>query len=143
MPAITRTIHRKLIARLVLGWLVLSILMGTVVYFVEIGKVDDFVVNLAMEESGSFMSDNVDYLNSPNPAHHALLLERSEEHIRKGHFIALALYTRDRQKIMAVLRPGLDMSVMEPHRGGLAQGGPPSTGPRTSTGCLPYTCSCR
>jgi HD-GYP domain-containing protein (c-di-GMP phosphodiesterase class II) len=104
-----------LIARLVLGWFVLSILMGTVVYFVEIGKVDDFVVNLAMEESGSFVQDNVDYLNSPNPAHHALLLERSEEHIRKGHFIALALYTRGRQKIMAVLRPGLDTSVMEPH----------------------------
>ncbi len=90
--------------------------MGAVVYFVEIGKVDDFVVNLAVEESGSFLHDNVDYLNSAEPAHHALLLEKSEEHIAHGHFIALALYTKDRRKILVTLRPGLDASVMEPHR---------------------------
>lgn len=94
----------------------LSVLMGAVVYFVEIGKVDDFVVNLAVEESGSFLHDNVDYLNSAEPAHHALLLEKSEEHIAHGHFIALALYTKDRRKILVTLRPGLDASVMEPHR---------------------------
>jgi HD-GYP domain-containing protein (c-di-GMP phosphodiesterase class II) len=116
MPTVNRTIHRKLIARLVLGWLLLSILMGTVVYFVEIGKVNDFVVNLAVEESRSFLHDNVDYLNSSDPAYHALLRERSEEHIRKGHFIALGLYTKDRQKIMAAFGPGVDPSVMEPHK---------------------------
>lgn len=116
MPNVTRTIHRKLIARLVIGWLLLSILMGAVVYFVETGKVDDFVVNLAVEESGSFLHDTVDYLNSPDPAHHTLLRKRGEEHIRKGHFIALALYNRDRQKIMVAIRPGLDASVMEPHK---------------------------
>jgi HD-GYP domain-containing protein (c-di-GMP phosphodiesterase class II) len=115
MPIVTRTIHRKLITRLALGWLLLSILMGAVVYYVETSKVDEFVVNLAIKESGSFLQDNVDYLNSPDPAHHALLLERSEEHIRKGHFIALALYTRDRKKILAVVRTGLDAIVMEPH----------------------------
>lgn len=98
MPTVTRTIHRKLIARLVLGWLLLSILIGAVVYFIEIGKVDDFVVNLAIDESGSFLHDSVDYLNSLDPDHHAL--EKSEEHIRKGHFIALAIYTKDRQKIL-------------------------------------------
>lgn len=116
MPIVTRTIHRKLIARLVLGWLLLSVLMGTVVYFVETGKVDDFVVNLAVEESGSFLHDTVDYLNSPDPAHHALLRKRGEEHISHGHFIALALYTRDRREILSALRPGLDASVMEPHK---------------------------
>lgn len=116
MPIVTRTIHRKLIARLVLGWLVLSILMGAVVYFIEIRKVGDFVVNLAIEESGSFRHDTVDHLNSPDPAHHALLRKRGEKHITDGHFIALALYTRDRRKILVVLRPGLDASVMEPHK---------------------------
>lgn len=115
MPTNTRSIHWKLITRLALGWLLLSILMGAVVYFIEIRKVDDFVVELAIRESGSFMQDNVDYLNSSNPAHHAILLERSEAHITMGHFIALALYNSDRQKIMVVVRPGLDKSVMEPH----------------------------
>lgn len=116
MPNVTRTLHRKLIARLVLGWLLLSILMGAVVYFIEIRKIGDFVVNLAIEESGSFLHDTVDYLNSPDPAHHALLRKRGEEHITHGHFIALALYTRDRREILVALRSGLDMSVMEPHR---------------------------
>ena len=112
---ITRTIHRKLIARLVTGWLALSIVIGAVVYFIETGKVDDFVVNLATEESRSFLHDNMDNLNSADPARHALLRAESEEHIRKGHFIALALYTKDRQKILTILRPGLDASVMDPH----------------------------
>lgn len=115
MPAVTRTIHRNLITRLALGWLLLSVLMGAVVYFIEMGKVGAFVVNLAAEESGSFMLDSVERLNSPDPAGHVLLIEKSKEHIRKGHFIALSLYSRDRQKIIAMTRPGLDTSVMEPH----------------------------
>ena len=115
MPAVTRAIHRKLITRLVLGWLLLSILIGTVVYIIELKKIDDFVVNLAIEESGSFTHDSADYLNSPAPAHHAILLEKSKEHIRKGHFIALALYKKDRQKVLIATRSGLDTSVMGSH----------------------------
>jgi hypothetical protein len=47
MPNVTRTIHRKLIARPVLGWLLLSILVGAIVYSIEIGRVDDFVLDSA------------------------------------------------------------------------------------------------
>lgn len=53
MAVVTKKIHRKLIARLLLGWCALSILIGSAVYFIEIKKVDDFVVNL--EISGSLM----------------------------------------------------------------------------------------
>lgn len=99
-----------------MAWPLLSIMIGSVVYFIELRRVDDLVKNLAVSESDPFARDNADYLNSDNPAHRSILSERSAEHIRMGHFIAVALYNRTKQKITEVIRPGFDQDIMGQHQ---------------------------
>ncbi|MBF0321156.1 MAG: hypothetical protein HQL01_15290 [Nitrospirae bacterium] len=41
--AVTRNIHKRLITRLLLGWVVLTIVLGTVVYFVKLEEIDERV----------------------------------------------------------------------------------------------------
>jgi HD-GYP domain-containing protein (c-di-GMP phosphodiesterase class II) len=98
-------IHRKLIIRLLLVSVILSILIGVVVYFIEIKKVDEYVVGLAMEESQGFVKGNTDYLNSPDPFHRELLRQESWKHIQEKHFVMVELYDRNKQKIVEVLHP--------------------------------------
>lgn len=105
-----------MIIRLLLVWPFLSILIGAIVYVIELRRVDDLVKDLAVSESRPFTYDNVDYLNSDEPAHRLLLRERNEEHIRMGHFIAVALYNRARQKVNEVIRPGFDKDLIGWHK---------------------------
>ena len=116
MPIVTASIRKALFMRLLLAWPLLSIFIGSVVYFIELKRVDDLVKDLAISESSPFAHDNVDFLNSDKPAHRLVLLERSQEHIRMGHFIAVALYNRVKQKINEVIRPGFDKDVMSRHQ---------------------------
>lgn len=84
----------------------LSLVIGTAVYFLEMETVDDLVVKLATEESRTFLTTDRDYLNSPNPADRAVLARKSEEHIAKGHFLVVELYDRNKQRIVEVMKEG-------------------------------------
>ena len=102
----TGSIHKKLIARLAIGWLILSIAIGSVVLILELKNIDEFVVDLAVSESKSFTADKEDWINSPKPEHRAILLAKSREHIAMGHFIVVHLYGRDGRQILSVSKPG-------------------------------------
>ncbi len=111
-----RGVHRKLIARLAVGWFVLSAAIGVVVFILEIRKVDEFVVDLAFSESKSFTKDEEDRINNPDPEHRAILLAKSKEHIAMGHFIVVHLYGRDGRKILSVSQPGRELiEVLNPY----------------------------
>jgi len=59
-------VHRKLIIRLLLAWILLSILIGAAVFFLEMRKIDAYVVALALEESRDFERDHSKFLNNPD-----------------------------------------------------------------------------
>jgi len=97
-----QNIHKKLILRLLAAWLSLSILMGGVVFYLEIGKVDRFVGRMAAEESKGFIKVMSDYLKSPDEANHAQLVQEGRKHILKEHFVMVELFDNNKQKIVEV-----------------------------------------
>lgn len=97
-----RHVNRKLIVRLLLAWIVLSILIGAAVFFIEARKIDAYVVALAAEESRGFIKKDRDDLNSQDPVRRERLYRESRKHIEVGHFIAVKLYSRDKVVIVAV-----------------------------------------
>ncbi|MFH2121047.1 MAG: HD domain-containing phosphohydrolase [Pseudomonadota bacterium] len=98
-------IHRKLIIRLLLAWILLSILIGSVVFFVEMRKIDAYVVALASEESRDFEKDHSKFLNNPDQLHLERLREKTRKHIKDKHFIAIKIYNRDREVIVEASHP--------------------------------------
>lgn len=47
---LTDNIHKRVIKRLLLVWIFLSIIIGAIVYFVEIEKIDNLAVALAIND---------------------------------------------------------------------------------------------
>ncbi|MGZ4956938.1 MAG: phosphohydrolase, partial [Methylobacter sp.] len=56
--ATSRFIHRKILLRLFLGWLFLSIAVGGVVLWLEVNRIQHFVHELALRESATFSGES-------------------------------------------------------------------------------------
>lgn len=102
---LTDNIHKRVIKRLLLVWILLSIIIGAIVYFVEIEKIDDFVVDLAIQESELFVNDFHAYFHNPKPANYNNLKNKIQEHINDMHFITIELYDIDKKKMLAEALP--------------------------------------
>ena len=98
-------VHRKLIIRLLLAWILLSVLIGAAVFFLEMRKINAYVVSLALEESRDFERNHSKFLNNPDELHLERLREEMQKHIEDKHFIAVKLYNRDRELIAEVDHP--------------------------------------
>ncbi|MBF0338361.1 MAG: HD-GYP domain-containing protein [Nitrospirae bacterium] len=98
-------LHRRLILRLFLGWIVISIVVGTVVFFIKLEEVDGFVEKLAFAESRSLIDDKKVYLESSDPKKKEYLIQLLQEHIVKGHFVIVEVYDKDKQKRAEVVAP--------------------------------------
>ncbi|MHB8092276.1 MAG: HD-GYP domain-containing protein [Syntrophales bacterium] len=98
-------IHRKLIVRLLLAWIGLSVLIGAVVFFAETKKIDAYVVALAQEESHDLEKIHENFLKTPDLPHLEQLREEAWKHIEDGHFIAVKLYNRGRELIVEASHP--------------------------------------
>ena len=102
-------VHRKLIIRLLLAWILLSILIGAAVFFLEMRKIDAYVVSLASEESRDFERDHSKFLDNPDKLHLERLREETRQHIKDEHFIAVKLYNRDRELIVEANHPAAQL----------------------------------
>lgn len=98
-------VNRQLIVRLLLAWIVLSVLIGSLVFFMETRKIDAYVVALALTESRNFEKGHRNFLEKPDRRHLEQLREESRKHIEDGHFIAVKLYNRDRKMIVEANHP--------------------------------------
>jgi len=92
-------VHKKLIVRLLLAWISLSVLIGAVVLYMEARKIDADVVALALEESRDFEKLHGKFLKNPDLPHLEQLRKEARRHIEDEHFIAVKLYNRDRKLI--------------------------------------------
>ncbi|MEO6697333.1 MAG: HD domain-containing protein [Gammaproteobacteria bacterium] len=97
-------IHRRVLKRLAYGWMSLSILIGGIVFYIEMEKVDNLVLKLATKESAAFTAENLRYFNRPD-ADTGLLREKVQEFLR-SHFIIIELYGRDKKIILEAMDPG-------------------------------------
>lgn len=108
-------IHKKVLLRLLLGWLVLSALMGGIVFYWEMEKVDDRVLKLATREAGSFTSDTLDHFNRIDEAHPEalqLIKDKAAEFL-KQHFTVIELYQANKKKFLEATDPGAEFVEAE------------------------------
>ena len=96
-----QTIHWDIIKRLFVGWVLLSLLIGGAVYYLELKKVDQMVLGLAVAES-RFFTDELDR----SSASRTEMLKQKADHFLSKHFIAIELYDEHNNKILREIKPG-------------------------------------
>ncbi|PQJ95083.1 hypothetical protein CXB77_12250 [Chromatium okenii] len=67
------SIHTRVLLRLFSGWIVLSLLIGGIVFYFEMKKVDDRVLKLATQEVSTFTIDILDHFNLIDQTHADIL----------------------------------------------------------------------
>lgn len=107
-------IHLTVIKRLFFGWLLLSAVIGGVVFYLKTENIDVLVRNLALRESATLTSSYLDYSRQPTLEHLEALQRRSEEHTR-SHFVVIELYDSDKKLLVEALRSGSDRISQEAH----------------------------
>ncbi|HUW50682.1 MAG TPA: HD domain-containing phosphohydrolase [Sulfuricella sp.] len=95
-----QNIHKTVFKRLLLGWLALSLLIGGIVFYLEMEKVDDFVLDLAVKESQPFTAN----FDPADPAQ-LMKLKRQSSELFRSHFVVVELYDAARQRILEVTDP--------------------------------------
>lgn len=101
-----KNIHNIVVRRLALAWMILSIVLGVVVFYLETESADDRILNLAVLETQSFTSENLHRLNQPDPDLSGLRQKTAE--FLKSHFVIVELYNRDKKKTLEGVDPGKD-----------------------------------
>ncbi len=96
-----RNIHKLVIARLIIGWILLSVMLGGIVYYIELQKVGKFVFDLATVESRLF-TGTIDR----NSARRKDELKIRADEFLKQHFVVIELYDANKNQILHAERPG-------------------------------------
>lgn len=111
------SIHKRVILRLLIAWLALSVVIGAAVSYFEIRKAEALVLQLAIAESRTFAASNLYHFNRPGEAHE-VALRRQAELLLKQQFILITLYDRDQHPILQVAAPGPNATevLMQQHR---------------------------
>ncbi|MCK9607989.1 phosphohydrolase [Methylomonas lenta] len=103
-----RFIHRLILTRLFLGWLLLSLVIGGVVLWLEVNRIQQFVHELALKESANFSGEsahNLQGLDAKARQH----LEKLAEKLVNQHFLVVELYDLNKQLQLETVRPGLEL----------------------------------
>jgi HD-GYP domain-containing protein (c-di-GMP phosphodiesterase class II) len=96
-----QSIHKKIIKRLFIGWLPLSLVISLAVIYLELEKVDKLVLGLAVKESRTFTVE----FNRSSDAQMKLLQHKAGEFL-KGHFVYLELYDEQKKQLFEQVSPG-------------------------------------
>ena len=96
-------IHRILLRRLLLAWLLVSAAMGGGLYWYGMEQIDDQLVGLAVAEADKLSAGHVDQLNSPHDSN--LILDDVAADFLRKHFIVIELYDRNHNKLVEKINP--------------------------------------
>lgn len=97
------SIHRIVLRRLLLAWALVSLGIGFGVYYIEIEKIDDYVVALATAEASQFTLEGLDH-GHHTPRQLADLQQRALEFAHRN-FVVIELYGPDKKKLVEAVNP--------------------------------------
>ncbi len=97
------TIHRTILRRLFLSWLLISTLIGGAVFYYGIEQIDDRLVAMATAESGKLSESKLSLINSPN--HGQGLLHTVLGDFAREHFVVIQFYNREKKRIGEDVNP--------------------------------------
>lgn len=101
----SRFIHRKISARLLVGWLLLNLTIGGSVLWLEIDRIQHFVHKLALKESVTFSGEsasNLERFDGESGQH----LTKLAQQLVDQHFVVVELYDRNKHLRLEVIRQG-------------------------------------
>jgi len=102
-------IHRKILIRLFLGWLFLSMAIGGVVLWLEVDRIQQFVHELALRESATFSGESAHNLERLDSAAQQHLAELAQQLVNQ-HFLVIELYDRNKQLQLETIRRGQEVA---------------------------------
>jgi HD-GYP domain-containing protein (c-di-GMP phosphodiesterase class II) len=98
-------IHQWLIFRLLLVWFFLSLLIGTVVYFLGNIHLDNYIISMAKNETTAYTEALASYLKSPSKQSLSELNRRIHLEIERDNLIVVELYDDDARRITEAVKP--------------------------------------
>lgn len=98
-------IHRKILTRLFLGWLCLGAIVGGMVLFLEIKRMEDVVHQLALQESAVFSGESAHNLENLDSGAFEHLTHLARQLVGQ-HFLIVELYDRLQQLKLEAIRGG-------------------------------------
>ncbi len=111
-------LHRWLVVRLLLVWLVLSLAIGGIVHYLGNVRLDDHVVVMAKSETVNYKQAVIEYLQAPSEGALARLNRNVAAHIEHDNLIAVEFYDANSIKITeAVAASARDIEEKLPKHG--------------------------
>ncbi len=98
-------LHRWLIFRLMLAWLVLSLVIGLVVQYLGDARLDDQVVAMARTETKNYALAVATYLEAPSASALAVLNRQIRSEIENDNLIVVEFYDTGSHKITEAIKP--------------------------------------
>ena len=99
------TIHRWLIIRLGLVWLILSIVIGSLVHYLGEARLNDHVSTMAKEETSQYTPNFISYLRAPSEQALALFNHTIHSLIEGDNLIVVEFYDATTRKISEAIKP--------------------------------------
>lgn len=97
------SIHRVVLRRLLLAWLLVSLLVGGGTWYVEMENIDDAVVALAASEARNFSSVELD-VGHRTPEQVSRLAAQAKEFVQRN-FVVIEVYDQAENKIVEAVNP--------------------------------------
>jgi len=98
-------LHTWLLLRLLLLWLVMSLVIGGMVYYLGNIRLDDHIVNIAKAETESYTEALATYLKAPSDEAFTELNRKIAAEIEHDNLIAVEFYDAKSNKITEVVEP--------------------------------------
>jgi len=95
-------IHKALVFRLFLVWILLSTVIGGIVLLLELNSIDSALLELAAGETTELRKLHGEFLSSPSKEHLEQIRLEVASHIDDGHFLWINLYNAEKQLILVV-----------------------------------------
>ena len=95
-------IHKALILRLILVWILLSTVIGGVILLLELNAIDNALLELAAEETTEIRKLHGQFLSAPSQDHLDQIRSELASHIHAGHFIVINLYNAEKNLVLSV-----------------------------------------
>jgi HD-GYP domain-containing protein (c-di-GMP phosphodiesterase class II) len=103
--ATSRLIHRKILIRLFLGWLFLSITIGGIVVWLEVSRFQQYIHELAIKESATLSAESPYNLKQLDASAFQHLTNLAQQLVNQ-HFLVVELYDINKQLRIEAVRQG-------------------------------------
>jgi len=113
-----KDLHRRIIKKLFLGWLILSVAIGSLVAYTEFERIDAYVVGLARTNSTRLIAAAHSYFHDPTERNGRSLEAMAQSLAMDHHFVMVEIYNQKKEKVVEYALPHIQeiMTSLEEKR---------------------------